>query len=261
MSKLPAPDRFIDLSDYGRALGNRIAKLLLYTKVSPKQVTMAFLIAGLIGVLCILIGLNWAAAFFLILKSILDAADGTLARLRNTPSYVGRYFDSISDILLNFLILLSVWFVTEASFILFVTAFIGIQLQGTLYNYYYAIVKQQRNGDTTSRVKEHKVPVALAGETQKMVNYFFYTYKILYGFFDFIIYTIDRKAVHSEHFPNWYLTALSIFGLGFQLLLISAMLVLNLHSFILPVLIFISLLLPVFVFVRLFSDRKFSASI
>ena len=40
-------------------------------------------------------------------KSILDAADGELARIKKTPSYVGRFLDSISDLVLNFLIIMA----------------------------------------------------------------------------------------------------------------------------------------------------------
>ena len=38
------------------------------------------------------------------MKSILDAADGELARIKMTPSYSGRYLDSIFDILLNLIL-------------------------------------------------------------------------------------------------------------------------------------------------------------
>ena len=38
---------------------------------------------------------------FIILKSIIDAADGELARVKQTPSYAGRYLDSVFDIILN----------------------------------------------------------------------------------------------------------------------------------------------------------------
>ena len=35
------------------------------------------------------------ASFFIILKSVIDAVDGELARMKKTPSYSGRYLDSI----------------------------------------------------------------------------------------------------------------------------------------------------------------------
>ena len=105
MSKLPKEHQFIDLSDYGRPVARVIANSLKSTKCTPVDVTIAFVISGLIGVYCILKEFYWLAAFFLILKSVLDAADGELARVKETPSYTGRFLDSVSDIILNFIIL------------------------------------------------------------------------------------------------------------------------------------------------------------
>jgi len=133
MSKLPKEHKFIDLSDYGRPIARLIANSLKETKYTPIDVTVWFIISGLIAIVCILYGYYWAAAFFLILKSILDAADGELARVKKTPSYTGRYFDSVADIILNLFIFIALWYTTEASFIYSFFAFLGIQLQGTLY--------------------------------------------------------------------------------------------------------------------------------
>jgi len=104
MSKLPKEHKFIDLSDYGRPVAKIIANSLKNTNFTPIHVTIGFIISGLIAIYFILIGYYWFSAFFLILKSILDAADGELARVKNKPSYTGRYLDSVADILLNALI-------------------------------------------------------------------------------------------------------------------------------------------------------------
>ena len=45
-----------------------------------------------------------------------------------------------------------------------------------------------------------------------------------YRFFDKAIYQLDKEAEQADHFPKWFMTALSAFGLGFQLLIISVML-------------------------------------
>jgi hypothetical protein len=247
LSKLPEAYRFVDLSDYGRPVARLIAKSLKDTSFTPIHVTVGFIISGLIAVGCIISEHYVAAAFFLIFKSILDAADGELARIKKTPSYTGRYFDSVADIILNFLILLAIWFVTESNIIYMVLAFLGIQLQGTLYNYYYVILRNNVNGDKTSRIFEDEPPEALEGEKQKHVNILFWFYKKLYGLFDKAIYNLDSKAAKSLVFPNWLMTALSTFGLGFQLLLISVLLVSGLKEFIIP--FFISYTAMIFVFV------------
>ena len=250
MSKLPKQNQFLDLSDYGRPVAKVIAQSLQHTSITPIHITFTFVISGLIAIACILNHFYWATAFFLVLKSILDAADGELARIKNTPSYTGRYFDSISDIILNFLILLTIWYVTDGSLLYTLLAFIGLQLQGTLYNYYYVILRNKHNGDTTSRVFETDTPKALKGETQRNVNILFKLYRLCYGVFDKIIYRLDRQAVHAPNLPNWFMTAVSTFGLGFQLLLIGFMLVLNLDHYIIPFFIGYSLFILVFIAIR-----------
>jgi phosphatidylglycerophosphate synthase len=250
MSKLPKEHQFIDLSDYGRPIARIIANALKNSKFTPVDVTIAFVISGLIGVFCIIKGYYWAAAFFLIFKSILDAADGELARIKETPSYTGRFLDSISDIILNFIIFITLWQLTEVSIWWALLAFFGIQLQGTLYNYYYVILRNRFDGDTTSRVFENATPIALPGEKQKNVTVLFYIYKALYGVFDEIIYALDRNASKGKPFPNWLMTLISTFGLGFQLLIISVLLVLELKTFIIPFFIGYSVLIFVFILIR-----------
>ena len=101
MSKLAAEEKFFDFSDYGRPIAKLFVNQLKFTRVTPIHVTLLFGICGLIAIYCILKGWYFFAGLFLVLKSIIDAADGELARVKNTPSYTGRYLDSIFDIILN----------------------------------------------------------------------------------------------------------------------------------------------------------------
>ena len=255
MSKLPKEYQFIDLSDYGRPIAKIIANSLKTTTITPIHLTIGFVISGLLAIFCILNHYYWAAAFFLVLKSILDAADGELARIKNQPSYTGRYLDSVSDIILNLLIMVAIWYVTEGSIWYTILAFIGIQLQGTLYNYYYVILRNKFNGDTTSRIFEHEPPKAMEGENQQTVNFLFRLYNIFYGMFDRIIYGLDRNAVDSPNLPNWLMTAVSTFGLGFQLLLIGMMFMFQLDSYIIPFFIGYSSFIFLFIKIRKLLNR------
>jgi hypothetical protein len=250
MPKLPKPYRFFDLSDYGGQTGRWIARSLKNSWVSPVQLTSLFVVSGAMAMVCILNGLYGMAAFLLVLKSILDAADGELARIRETPSYVGRYYDSVSDMVLNFMLLLTIWYITSGEFYLLVLAFLGMQLQGTLYNYYYVILRNQVNGDSTSRIFENASPRALAGEKQQTVDFFYRLYRMLYTPFDRVVHRMDPEAVHSEPFPKWFMTLVSFFGLGFQLLTIGILLVLRFENFILYFLIATTVLIPVFIAIR-----------
>jgi len=246
MSKLPEKYRFLDLSDYGRPVGHWIASQLKSTFFTPIHVTTMFIIAGIIAIVLMINGYFITAAFFIILKSILDAADGELSRLKNTPSYVGRYYDSIADFLLNFSFLLTFWYITDISIVYMFIAFFGIQLQGTVYNYYYVILRNSVQGDSTSRIFEDSAPKALKGESQHMVNVFYKIYDVLYISFDKIMYFMDKDAKDSPPFPKWFMTILSLYGLGFQLLIMALMLSFKLESYVIPFFIVYSILLILF---------------
>ncbi|WP_194852588.1 CDP-alcohol phosphatidyltransferase family protein [Nonlabens antarcticus] len=250
MSKLPPQYKFLDLSDYGRPGGKLIANALQETRFTPIHVTLLFVVSGFIAIYCIMNGYYIQAAFFLVLKSVIDAADGELARLKKTPSYVGRYLDSVCDLLLNLLFLISIMIVTDASAVVTFLAFIGLQLQGTLYNYYYVILRNNVDGDSTSRVRENTTPKALPGESQQAVNILYKTYISLYGIFDVIIYYLDKNAHRSKPFPSWFMTILSVYGLGFQLLIIAILLITGLEQWIIPTILIMSLFIPVFIGIR-----------
>ena len=170
--------------------------------------------------------------------------------MKETPSYTGRFLDSVSDIILNFIIFLTIWKITDIHILYMLLSFFGIQLQGTLYNYYYVILRNKFNGDTTSRVFEDFTPVALPGEKQKNVNILFFLYKALYGIFDKTIYLLDKNAATGKNFPNWFMSCISTFGLGFQLLIISLLLMLELKEIIIPFFIFYSSLIFVYIAIR-----------
>ncbi len=251
MSKLTAQDKFLDLSDYGRPIGKWFASQLKNTRFTAIHVTLLFGISGLIAIYFILTNHYFLAGFFIILKSIIDAADGELARQKNTPSYVGRYLDSVFDIVLNFMFLMAICYVSKTSFWFTFLAFFCIQLQGTLYNYYYVILRNKSvGGDSTSKIFEYKSPRALGNESQKSVDVLFKIYMIVYGLFDKIIHTLDNDAYRGKSFPKWFMTLVSLYGLGFQLLLIAVMLPLGFIEFIIPFFIWHSIFIFVFIGMR-----------
>ena len=251
MSKLAAQDKFLDLSDYGRPFGKLLANSLKNTRFTPIHVTLLFGMAGLIAMYCIGNNhYNWAG-FFIVLKSGIDAADGELARLKNTPSYSGRYLDSVFDIILNFLFLMTICYISQTPLWLTLIAFFCIQLQGTLYNYYYVILRNKSvGGDTTSKVFEYKTPRALPGESQKSVDILFKIYTVVYGGFDKIIHAMDSDAYRVKTLPNWFMTIVSLYGLGFQLLIIAVLLPLGQIEWIVPFFIAYSALIFILIGIR-----------
>ncbi len=251
MSKIPHKNKFFDLSDYGRKPGNWIAKNLLQTRTTAIHVTISFFICGLISVYFVIEEHYFLAGIALILKSILDAADGELARLKNKPSYIGRYLDSVLDSVLNFILLYIISKSTDVDFQTFLVCFFAFQLQGTVYNYYYLIVRRNITGsDKTSRINENSFPIALHDESQPAVNLLFIVYTILYRVFDLLLIFFDSKAQQVSRIPNWFLTICSFYGLGFQLLIIAVMLSFNLIEYIIPFFLCYSILIPTIIILR-----------
>jgi len=256
MSKLAPENKFLDFSDYGRAPARWIAKSLLNTKFTAVHVTIMFMICGLYAAYFMVMGEYVIAGLLLVLKSILDAADGELARLRKKPSYIGRYLDSVFDLILNFILFYTISAITQGSWKLMLLAFFALQLQGTVYNYYYLIVRNNSaGGDTTSRINENSFPKALHGENQTMVNILFVMYTVLYRGFDRMVITLDSGAQKIKQLPNWFLSLASLYGLGFQLLIMAVMLATGLIEYIIPFFIFYSFLIVVIILLRKISIK------
>jgi phosphatidylglycerophosphate synthase len=251
MPKLSSDNSFLDLSDYGRPPALYAARLLAPTFVTPVQVTLLFGLCGLVAIYALLHDYLLLAGGLLILKSVIDAVDGELARIRQRPSYTGRYLDSVLDNLLNLLLFTALGYHTDTPLYLSLIAYACVQLQGTLYNYYYVILRRQSEGaDTTSRVFETRVPEAFPYENQRVVAVLFGLFMALYGPYDRIVYTIERSASEASAFPAWFMSMVSVYGLGFQLLLIALLLAIGGIAWIIPFFIFYTLWMIVLVTIR-----------
>lgn len=76
-----------------------ITKLFLYTPITANQLTVGSTIFAAMGILLVATGDYWytlSGAIFLNFFLILDVVDGTIARIRNTVSKLGLYYEFIS---------------------------------------------------------------------------------------------------------------------------------------------------------------------
>jgi len=117
-------------------------------------------------------------------------------------------------------------------------------------------------GDKTSNVFETETPVAYPTENQRTVNILFLLYTVFYSVFDRIIYTLDRKASTVIHFPKWFMTLCSIYGLGFQLLIIAVLLAVGQIDIIIPFFVSYSVFILILISIRklLLTERVGSES-
>ena len=234
MSKLPAGKQFLDLSDYARPLARILVKVLLPTKVGAYSLTFLFLICGIIAAYLILTDrLLWLSAILLIVKSMLDAADGEIARRRNHPSMVGRYMDSVFDFIVNLILFLSVATVFNQSYTLMTISLLLFQMQGSVFNYYYLVKRYQAGGDKTSRIFEISFPKPYERDNLILLHIFHKLYIIIYAWQDYIIYKLDSKAINGRELPPWFLTMVSLMGLGTQLLIIALLVAFDSHQYVL----------------------------
>ncbi len=238
-TKLPENKQFVDVSDYARPLAVRLVKFLLPTKIGAYSLTTLFLIVGLAASYLIYINKFLPVAGLLILvKSMLDAADGEIARRRKTPSLVGRYYDSICDFIVNFFLFWAIgsFYNIELSKILL--AVVLFELQGSVYNYYYLVKRYQAKGDQTSRILEFKLPAPYPMDNVKLLKALHKIYLLIYGWQDYLIYKSDSMALAGKELPNWFLTMVSFVGLGFQLLVIAVLVSFNSHIYTLDIFIY-----------------------
>ncbi len=235
MSKLPKENRFLDVSDYARPIASKLVAMMLPSPLTSIQITFAFLIFGLLGIAALYEGYPVIAALLLIIKNILDAADGEMARKRSHPSLTGRYLDSIFDFLINLGLFFVLYLITNASLALFVVSFICLELQCSIFNFYYLIQRNLRNGDQTSKIDEFATPIAYPYENQRTVNVLHKIYLVMYGWQDKVVYWLDGNADRKDFFPSWFMTTVSFLGLGFQFLMIAILLVLGKIEWIMPV--------------------------
>jgi phosphatidylglycerophosphate synthase len=231
IDKVQAADKFLDLSDYARPIARRLTRALVDTPVTPLQITIAYTVIGLIAALLFALGgyLNGGVAGILLLvKSTLDAVDGSLARARQRPSRVGRFLDSLCDYAVNAAVFLGIALNGEAitleKAIVAVLALESATWQGTAFNYYSVYYRTLTGGDTTSQLDETEAR-NYPWDDPQVVQALLKVYRIVYGWQDVLLARLDRAITPDRAAPIYrhkrLLTAITVMGLGFQLLLIA----------------------------------------
>lgn len=215
--------------------------MLIRSPVTSIHLTFAFLVAGLFAIYFTAVESYYWAILFLMIKNVLDAADGEMARARNHPSQTGRYLDSIFDFLINLGLFYALYVVTEASVWLFIGSFLCLEFQGTIFNYYYLVQRKILRGDMTSKIDEFEKPKAFAYENPQLVRGLHRVYLAFYGLFDLLLLWLDRNAIGERPRPNWFMMLVSSMGLGFQFLLIAVLMLSGLAEYILPFFLYYTL--------------------
>ena len=229
MDKVPTTDAFLDFSDYARPAARWLVRRLLNTTVSPNAITAAFTVAGLAAAALLAVD-RWLvlAAARVIIKSGLDAADGALARGRGKPSRVGRFFDSVMDFVVNVALCFGIAAGAQlrgadaSVYWLALAALVSALLQVSIFNHYYVRYRAQVGGDRTSQVSE-TAATQYPWDNPTALKWLFAAYRAIYGWQDALVAALDRLIAGRGNRPITpaYMTAVSVLGLGTQLLFLA----------------------------------------
>lgn len=206
-----------NLSEWGRPIARVVARFLEKKPISVIQVTNTHFLISLLCAWLIFKGYLVESCFLLVLKGVIDAVDGELARIRNRPSHVGRYWDTVADtigliaVMCGFAVVLE-WSIGLTSIIIF-----SILLQYSLFNHFSILIRTLGSGDSTSRIDERIRPIAQPWEKQTTVNIFHTIYVLFFSWQDSLVSKISGKGSENLRFE---LTVSSFLGYGMQSIII-----------------------------------------
>ena len=206
-----------DLSDWGRPVARFFANLLKDTRISVLMVTNFHLLLSILCAWLILQEYIIESCILLVIKGVVDAVDGELARIREKPSHVGRYWDTIADTL--GLILVTYAFGQHLGWggVYISSIVVAVLFQYSLFNHFSVRARGLGLGDDTSRVDEKICPVAKPWEKQIHVNFLHKIYLVGFSWQDQIIDMMTGKGSKNLSFE---LTISSMLGYGFQSIII-----------------------------------------
>jgi phosphatidylglycerophosphate synthase len=231
-------------------------RFLFYTPLTPNHVTLLSTIVGCIAAILYLDGeqtQNIMAGACITIKDILDSADGQLARAKQQYSRMGRFLDSLGDILVNILVFGAIVFVLSQSVnpiavvILGVAALAGITLRVSYHVFYQTSYLHLQDAYTVNRITEEVQQEDLSQDTltlrlQSM-------FQLIYGWQDRLMLRIDEwcrgnLATSPDVDRMWYgdriaLRISGLMGLGTELFLLMAFSIANRLEFYLYVNVFV----------------------
>jgi len=219
-----------------RPIAGVIVRLLYNTRITPNQVTVASTVAGLAAAVLYLRDETRTIAFagvLVTLKDLLDSADGQLARAKGQYTRIGRFLDSIGDVVVDAAVFGAIgWVLSSSSGTLWIAGlaflgFAGITLRVSYHVFYQTSYLHLEDKYPVNRVSEELTEEDLRSDrsTRALQRVF----QIIYGWQDRLMVRIDawcRKGRRDEQFlARWYsdtagLRISGFVGMGTELLLL-----------------------------------------
>jgi hypothetical protein len=156
-SRKPAPTRELVGELAYRPLAHLVVLALLPLRVPPPAVVLAGFVAGMAAAAELALGNLIAAAVLLVVKTILDGADGALARASGRITAFGRYLDSDCDLIANAALFAAIGYVTGlrlAAAAAFVASTLVLSLNFNLRRLYMDVAPMPEGGGAARRFYE-----------------------------------------------------------------------------------------------------------
>jgi CDP-alcohol phosphatidyltransferase-like enzyme len=133
-SRKETPTRELAVEAFYRPVAHLVVLALLPLRVPPPAVVLANLAAGVAAAAAVARGQYLLAAGLLVLKTVLDGADGGLARASGRVTATGRYLDSECDLVVNAALWGSIGYVTHRPILALVMFLVSTVVLSLNYN-------------------------------------------------------------------------------------------------------------------------------
>lgn len=240
--KTKPDDSFFNIQSLFYISSESITRVLYKTPISPHQVILFSMIFGITSSFLLIQqdkGALIVGAVLLFYKNVLDKVDGSLARAKGLDSRRGRFYDSISDFIVNLFLFSTMayrlYIVDRNPFIFVVVycAMISSMLQCSYFIYYQISFILQTGKKTINRLIENVTDDDKENE-DKLTLFLQRVFLIIYGWQDllfskldmYLIKKIKKSSPSNENESVWYmnkpfLTFSSMFSIGTHMVMIA----------------------------------------
>jgi phosphatidylglycerophosphate synthase len=226
-----------------RPVAGLLVRVLYPTSISPNQVTIASIVAGVAAALGYVQASPVAlvcAGLLVTLKDLLDSVDGQLARAREQYSRIGRFLDSIGDFIVDAAVFGAIGWMLGRKHggilypVLAFAGFWGITFRVSYHVFYQASFLHMENLYQNNRTTEEIREEDTSGDRRTLVLQ--QIFQFLYGWQDALVKRIDewsqgptsgssfRRMWYSD---EWGIRLSGLLGMGTELFLVMLFSVLN----------------------------------
>ncbi len=203
-----------------RPLANLFVPVLRRLRVPPPAVVLANAVAGLAAAVVLANGELLAAAVLLQVKTLLDNLDGQLARATGQVTLVGRYLDTLADLVVNAALFTALGYVTDQP-VLALVGFLALTL----------VLAMDFNATEHYRVANGLAAGSPAPAGGRVEGVLATTYAVTFGFLDRAAGALAvRRFPRGPSYDAFTVTVLANMGLTTQLAILGICLALGAPS-------------------------------